>query len=86
MNVAQFTINERFTLSLSDLGKERGFEPMLIDHQAKEGWDTHIELRDSFHKVFTVDALQFIIEEAKDVANKRIKKELLLENKHLFID
>lgn len=85
MNVAQFKINERFTLSLSDLGKDNGFEPMLIDNQNKGEFDKFIDLTGVAWRVSSVDTLQNVIKEAKKKANRIIKKELIKENKDLFI-
>lgn len=84
-NVAQFSINERFTLSLSDLGKADGFEAMLIDNEHRGDFNKFIELNSSVWRVRTVDSLQEIIDEAKRTSNKIIKDDLLEDNKDLFI-
>jgi len=92
-NVAQFKINDRFTLSLSDLGQDNGFEPMLIDDNSKsdialerDGKNIEfIELNDKVFKVWNIEHLETVIKEAKQKANKIIKKELIKENKDLFI-
>lgn len=93
-NVAQFKINDRFTLSLSDLGQDSGFEPMLIDNNSKSDIALEredgkkidfIELNDKVFKVWNIEDLGAAIKEAKQKANKIIKKELIKENKDLFI-
>ena len=86
MNVAQFTINERFKLSLSDLGEAGGFEAMLIDNEPKEEFGKFTELNgDGIWRVWNTDQLSTVIERAKRKANAIIKKELLKSNKDLFI-
>ncbi len=95
MNVAQFKINDRFKLSLSDLGKDnQGFEPMLIDTKSNNELASlqNDGSRLMFHplkgtawSVWNVTDLEIIIKEAKLKANKIIKKELIKANKDLFI-
>lgn len=92
-NVAQFKINDRFTLSLSDLGKDNGFEAMLIDDNSKSDVALErdgkkidfIELNDKVFMVWNIEQLETVIKEAKQKANRIIKKELIKENKDLFI-
>jgi len=94
-NVAQFRINERFTLSLSDCGQDRGFEAMLIDFDSKSSDAKHvgddgkfvrfIDIGDGF-RVWDIDGLQSAIKDAKAKANKIVKEEVLQANKELFIN
>ena len=95
-NVAQFRINERFTLSLSDLGDDHGgFEAMLIDFDSKSSDVRHvsddgkfvqfIDIGDGF-RVWDIDGLQSAIKDAKAKANKSVKEEVLQDNKELFIN
>jgi len=94
-NVAQFRINERFTLSLSDCGQDRGFEAMLIDFDSKSSDARHvsddgkfvqfINVGDGF-RVWDIDGLQSAIKDAKAKANKIVKEEVLQDNKELFIN
>lgn len=93
-NVAQFRINERFTLSLSDLGEDHGgFESMLIDFDSR---DEHalerdgksvnfINLNDNVFRVWSVDDLETVIKDAKAKANEIVKEEVLQDNKELFV-
>lgn len=86
MNVAQFTINERFKLSLSDLGEAKGFEAMLIDNEPTEKFGQFTELNgDGIWRVRNIEQLSTVIKQAKRKANAIIKKELLKSNKDLFI-
>ena len=95
MNIAQFRINGRFDLSLSDLGQDQqGFEAMLIDNKSKNDIALnrgdknieYIELKSNSWKVYNVAELQIIIEEAKLKANLIIQSELTETNKSLFIN
>ena len=86
MNVAQFTINERFKLSLSELGDTSGFEAMLIDNEPTEEFEQFTELNgDGIWRVWNIDQLSTVIKQAKRKANAIIKKELLKSNEDLFI-
>jgi hypothetical protein len=87
MNVAQFTINKRFKLSLSDLGETNGFEAMLIDNEPKEEFEQFTELNDggTIWRVWNIDQLSTVIKQAKRKANAIIKKEVLKSNEDLFI-
>jgi len=95
MNVAQFKINGRFKLSLSDLGKDyKGFDAMLIDTKSNNKLASHqgdgtrlmlYSLKGFTWSVWNVTDLEIIIKEAKLKANKIIKNELIKANKDLFI-
>ena len=94
-NVAQFRINERFTLSLSDLGEDHGgFESMLIDFDSKDTcalerdgkFVNFINLNDNVFKVWDIDDLETVIKDAKAKANEIVKEEVLEDNKELFIN
>ena len=81
MNVAQFRINERFKLSFSDLGENRGFEPMLIDNK---GENTYTDIV-GIHMVYDIDQLKKAIDIAIETANQIIRNEIIEANKQEFI-
>ncbi len=81
MNVAQFRINERFKLSFSDLGENRGFEPMLIDNK---GENTYTDIV-GVHFVYDIHQLKKSIDIAINTANEIIRKEIIQANKQEFI-
>ena len=94
-NVAQFRINERFTLSLSDLGEDHGgFESMLIDFDSRDEnalerdgkFVNFINLNDNVFRVWDIDDLETVIKDAKAKANEIVKEEVLQANKELFIN
>ena len=79
INCIQFYITDRFTLSISDLGKPDTslLEAMLIDKEveckATNGFTYHY-----LDTVYDINDLTFIIKLAKKTANKIIKKEVKL--------
>jgi len=81
MNVAQFRINERFKLSFSDLGENRGFEPMLIDNK---GENTYTDIV-GVHMVYDIHQLKKSIDIAINTANEIIRKEIIEANEQEFI-
>ena len=93
-NVAQFRLSERFTLSFSDLGEDHGgFEPMLIDFDSRDEhalerdgkFVNFINLNNNVFRVWSVDDLQTVIDDAKVIVNNIVKEEVLQDNKELFV-
>lgn len=81
MNVAQFRINDRFKLSFSDLGENRGFEPMLIDSKGKFEYNDIVGI----HMVYDIHQLKKSIDIAINTANQIISNEIIEANKQEFI-
>lgn len=70
-NVAQFQINSRFTLSLSDFGNDGFFEAALIDDD-----ETKVHILDH-PTVVTIVGLETVIKLARKKANEILKAEAL---------
>lgn len=68
-NIAQFQINSRFTLSLSDwFTSGNGYEAALIDNKPNENALSIIELNNNM-RVLSIEDLQLVIDEATEKAN-----------------
>lgn len=81
-------LRDRFKLSLSDCGQDRGFEAMLIDFDSKSSDAKHktddgkfvrfIHLSDI--RVWDIDALEDIMNHAKAKVGEIIKEEFYKKN------
>lgn len=77
-------LKDRFKLSLSDCGQDRGFEAMLIDFDSKSSDAKHktddgkfvrfIDLGDGF-RVWNIDGLEDVMKHAKAKVDEIIKEE-----------
>ena len=81
INCLSFKINERFDLSISDVGKGRAWqEAVIFDNEKKkfvENW--------GWGAIVTLEELESVIKQAKEECNNIITKEIFEANEHLLI-
>lgn len=81
INCLSFKINDRFDLSISDVGKGRAWQEVVIFDNEKE------EFVGNWGKfaIVTLEELESVIKQAKEECNNIITKEIFEANEHLLI-
>ena len=80
INSLSFKINDRFDLSISDVGNREWQEVVIFDNEKEEFVDNWGKFT-----IVTLEELESVIKQAKEECNNIITKEIFKANEHLLI-